>query len=277
MCFFVFVVETVIKRLVDCLRSVCLQYMFCCFLLSDFVQRFCTYDCTMFFFSWESVLISFWIQRFVSANQALLVFACFVIVSFGLIKIGFKCILYTLIMQFSYPFVSISAVNMFDYVLSPNKELELYRFDFSNSIGILIEAHGPSKKKHRPYLWRWVVYFYIPTCVERWSHFSLGEDSTPPPPLDKMTAVQRTWWLLREHQSFFGAHISLMGFVVVIFKCSWLFPAMFLCHKSKRIRCPTHSTSLPFHIPPIHTPPHPSILLMVQKLCTTWNVQNPSK
>lgn len=53
-------------------------------------------------------------------------------------------------MQFSYPFVSISAVNMFDYVLSPNKELELYRFDFSNSIGILIEAHGPSKKKASP-------------------------------------------------------------------------------------------------------------------------------
>lgn len=88
---------------------------------------------------------------------------------------------------FRYPFVSISAVNMFDYVLSPNKELELYPFHFTNSIEILIKAGKcPSKKKALPPTCGWVVYFYTPyLCGEvvqpfLFEHFSLGEDSTPP-------------------------------------------------------------------------------------------------
>ena len=104
-----------------------------------------------------------------------------------------------------------------------------------------------------------------------------------------MTAWNRTWWLLREHQSFWGTVFSLMVVMLVIFNFSMTFSRhVFLWKPSKRIRCPTHSPSPLFHIyhpstihhhiPPshttIHTPPHPSILLMVRKSCTTWNVQN---
>ena len=127
------------------------------------------------------------------------------------------------------------------------------------------------------------MYFYIPTCVERWSHFSLGEDSTPP------TLGQNDGWepnlvVIKGASIFWGTYFS-HGFVVGHLQISMTFSRLvFLVSPSKRIRCPTHSPSLPFHIPPIHpsihhipppkTPPHPSILLMVRKSCTTWNVQN---
>lgn len=134
--FFACVVETVIKWLVDCLRSVCLQYMFCCFfcyriLFNDYAPMIVPW-----FFLWESVLISCWIVESNDLFQQIRLFLCLLVLLLFLLdwyRLRFKCILCTLIMYlglFRYPFVSISAV--FDYVLSPNKELELSLRFFNN-------------------------------------------------------------------------------------------------------------------------------------------------
>ena len=165
-------------------------------LWSDFVQQLCTYDCTKDFYlrvSWESVLIH------VESNdlfQQIKLFLCLIVLLLFLLdwyRFGFKCILYTLNYVFRYPFVSISAV--FDYVLSPNKGLELYPFHLTKSIqvGILIKAGKcPSKKKHCPLpVGGWCIFISLavwrrgPTIF--FEHFSLGEDSTPPTLWNKMT------------------------------------------------------------------------------------------
>ena len=123
--FFAFVVETVIKRLVDCLRSVCLQYRFCCLCR----YRILFNDCAPMIVPWIFLVrVRF---DFVESNdlfQQIELFLCLIVLLLLLLdwyRFGFKCIFYTLDYVFRYPFVSISAVNMFDYVLSPNKELEL--------------------------------------------------------------------------------------------------------------------------------------------------------
>ena len=61
-------------------------------------------------------------------------------------------------------------------------------------------------------------------------------------------------------------------------------PALFFCFTNLKgfdvLLIPRHPFSIyhpsthPSSHTTIHTPPHPSILLMVQKSCTTWNVQN---
>ena len=79
---FAFVVETVIKRLVDCLRSVCLQCMFCCFFRYRILFNDCAPMIVPLFFFRESL---FWFH--VESNdlfQQIKLFLC-LIVSFGLI------------------------------------------------------------------------------------------------------------------------------------------------------------------------------------------------
>ena len=149
------------------------------------------------------------------------------------------------------------------FYLQMYKELELYPFHLTNSKSWQMSF----QKKSIASTCGWVVYFHIPTCVERWSNHFFSSIShwvkiQLHPPLRQNDGwepnlVVKLWVSI----NFWGHIFSLMVVVVVIFKFFMTFSGhVFSCHESKGfdvLLIPQHFFYI-YHTSTIH-PSHTTI------------------